>query len=352
MDTSIRSFGTMLTQALERRRSLVRADEPRAFRVFSGRADGMDGVFVDVYGPGAVLIVYEGRAPRGLMAFSEAGPEGGEEIGAMVLERLSAIGVRGVYAKPFARDRSKLGGEAPEIVTRPEPLAGTVLPEFLLIRESGRALEVRLYDGWSTGLFLDQRANRDFIAQWVRDRGRRAGAVDVLNTFAYTCAFSVAAAMSGAQTASVDVSGRYLDWGKRNFAHNGLDPATHRFAKMDTFEFLKYAARKGLRFDAIVLDPPSFAAGSKKKGIAPWSAVSDYPRLIAAAVGLLKPGGMIFASTNTEELCRADKLDRVIAKGVSISSARLAPRRIALPEPPLDFARDQDRFTARAFVLA
>src|SRR5205823_5213751 len=98
------------------------------------------------------------------------------------------------------------------------------------------------------------------VAEWVtqrrKDSGRGAEPPAVLNTFAYTCAFSVAAAAAGASTASVDVSPRYLDWGKRNFTHNGLDPAPHRFARMDTFEFLGYAKRKQLAFDLIILDPP------------------------------------------------------------------------------------------------
>ena len=83
--------------------------------------------------------------------------------------------------------------------TDPTPAAGESLPEAILIREHGWNLEIRLYDGLSTGLFLDQRENRRFVADWVKDRARGAGKPPtVLNTFAYTCAFSVAAATAGA----------------------------------------------------------------------------------------------------------------------------------------------------------
>lgn len=325
-------------KAIDRRRPLLAGRSTNAFRVFCGSADGLDGVFVDVYGSGAVLIIYEGRAPSTFDGAAQS---------KRVLELLSPLGVRAVYLKPFARDRSKMGGELPEVVTEATPAAGETLPEFVLVREHEWQLEIRLYDGLSTGLFLDQRDNRRFVAEWVRDRAKRSGRPPaVLNTFAYTCAFSVAAAKAGATTASVDVSGRYLDWGKRNFQHNGLDPAAHRFAKMDTFEFVSYAKRKGLKFDLIILDPPSFASGNKKKGIRPWSSVADYARLVGEASALLNPKGVLFASTNTQELCRPGRLEREIVKGLG-----RAPRWLQLPAMPLDFANDLERFDARAFAV-
>lgn len=331
-------LSNLIAAAIVRRRSLIDSGRTQAIRVFSGEADGLDGVFIDVYGEGAVLIVYEGRAPRAMMEPGVAGE---------VLDALGSFGVRGVYFKPFAKDRSKIGGELPPIVTDPTPAAGEPLTEALIVREHAWNLEVRLYDGFSTGLFLDQRDNRRFVHDWIKTRVQSGGGpVHVLNTFAYTSAFSVAAAIGGAITASVDVSGKYIDWGKRNFGHNGIDAAQHRFAKMDTFEFFGYAKRKGLRFDLIVLDPPSFAAGSKKKGIRPWSSVADYARLVREASTLATPGGVIFASTNTQELCRPGRLDREIAAGLG-----RAPRSVKLPEPPVDFARDRERFVARAWLV-
>lgn len=322
----------LLPAALNRRRPLINSGVA-AFRVFSGEPDGLDGVFVDVYGPGATLIIYEGRAPRHLGPSAEA---------AALLDGLSSLGVRAVYHKPFAKDRSRLGGDLPAVVTDPRPLAGETLPEAVMVREHAWTLEVRLYDGLSTGIFLDQRDNREWVRRFAASRRSAA----VLNTFAYTCAFSVAAAAAGAATTSVDVSPRYLEWGKRNFAHSGLDPAAHRFARMDTFEFLGYAARKGLRYDLIILDPPSFSAGSRRKGIPPWSSVADYVRLVREAAGLLAPGGAMLASTNTQELCRDGRLDREIVKGLG-----RAPRWLPLPPVPVDFARDRERFAARAFEL-
>lgn len=331
----------MLAAAIDLRRPLIASRRTQAFRAFSGAADGLEGVFVEVLGEGATLIVYEGRSPREFVPDVEA---------AAALEVLRPLGVRAVYFKPFARDRSKLGGELPPVVTQSTPAAGETLPEFLLVREIDWTLEVRLYDGLSTGLFLDQRENRAWVAKWCLERARTSKQQPrVLNTFAYTCAFSIAAAKGGAATTSVDVSPRYLEWGKRNFAHNGMDEGIasgeHRFAKMDTFEFFGYAQRKQLSYDLIILDPPSFAAGSKKKGTRPWSAVEDYARLVREAATLLTRQGVILASTNTQELCRPGRLEREISNGLGHD-----PKGLRLPPSPLDFERERERFAARAFM--
>jgi len=330
------SFRDLIAAALERRGDVIRRGRTQAFRALAGGPDGIDGVFVDVYGPFATLITHEGAAPARFDAIAAARD---------ALAALSPLGVRAVYHKPFAKDRSRMGGEMPEGVTDPVPAAGEPQPEAVVVREHGWSLEVRPYDGLSTGLFLDQRENRAWVASWVRSRaGERQAAPAVLNTFAYTCAFSVAAATAGAIATSVDVSPRYLEWGRRNFAHNGLDAATHRFAKMDTFEFIGYARRKGLRYDLVILDPPSFAAGSKRKGIPPWSSVDDYATLVKEAATLLNPRGVIFASTNTRELCRPGRLEREVREGLGRE-----PRLLRLPPPPLDFAAERGRFAAIAF---
>lgn len=335
-----REFRSLLDAAVAVRRPLIGSGQTQAYRVFSGAGDGMDGVFIDVYGPGATLIVYEGRAPRSFDAQREA---------AVVLDALRPLGAAAVYLKPFAKDRSRLGGELPAIVLNPTPAAGTALAEAIMVRENNYALEIRLYDGLSTGLFLDQRDNRKFVHDFAAHASRLTPLPSVLNTFAYTCAFSIAAGIGGAATTSVDVSPRYLEWGKRNFALNGIDVSagdTHRFVKMDTFEFFNYARRKGLAYDLIVLDPPSFGSGSKKKGIRPWSAESDYSRLVREAASLLRPNGVVFASTNTQALCRPGQLEREIIKAIG-----RPPRWVELPATPSDFARDADRFAARAFRL-
>jgi len=125
-------------------------------------------------------------------------------------------------------------------------------------------------------------------------RGRR-----VLNCFAYTCAFSVAAARAGAVVTSLDLSKRCLDWGRDNLRLNGLDPAGHDFIHGDCFDWLPRLARKGRRFDLVLLDPPTFSTA--KRGGA-FRAEKDYAKLVALAEPLIAPGGMLFCSTNARSV--------------------------------------------------
>jgi 23S rRNA (cytosine1962-C5)-methyltransferase len=206
-----------------------------------------------------------------------------------------------------------------------------------VVEEYGTRYEVRMWDGLSTGLFLDHREHRRALAD------RRPGRV--LNLFAYTCAFSMTLARAGAHVTNVDVSGRYLDWGRRNVALNGLDGSTVRFLRRDAMEYLAQAARRDdERFDLVILDPPTFAAANKRRGVAAWRAVDDYPALIGAAARVLAPGGAIFAASNTRELAKAGAL----ADLIDASSPR-SPRWLELPPWPVD-VRERDRVAAVLFA--
>jgi len=342
------SLRAPLAAAFGRRTHLLKASETDVCRVFSGAADGVDGMYIDRLGPGLVIALYEGRVPEGLDH---------ERLAQDALRAANDLvpgAVRAAYVKPFAKDRSRLGGEAPKITHDALPSAGDELPESVVVRENGVQLEVRHYDGFSTGLFVDQRRNRKELAAMCKRRIKAMGSCHVLNTFCYTGAFSVACATVGAATTSVDVSGKYLDWAKRNFGHNGLSVAAegpHRFAKMDTFDFLGYALKKKLQYDLIILDPPSFGSGDKKRKIKPWSSVEHYAALVAEASRVLAKGGRIFASTNTTELCRTtggiSRLKREIVKGLGEEPRWLDG--VGLPE---DASGETDRFTCALFEPA
>lgn len=117
----------------------------------------------------------------------------------------------------------------------------------------------------------------------------------MLNLFAYTCAFSVAAAMRGAIATSVDLSKRYLDWGRENFRANQMDPGLHEFHAGDVFDRLQLFAKQARRFDLIVVDPPTF---SRDRDGNVFRVEDDYPRLARQAVTLLAPGGWLLSCTN------------------------------------------------------
>jgi 23S rRNA G2069 N7-methylase RlmK/C1962 C5-methylase RlmI len=167
----------------------------------------------------------------------------------------------------------------------------------------------------------------------------------VLNLFAYTCAFAVALAGVGAHVTNVDVSARYLEWGRRNLALNGLEPSAARFFRMDAFEFLAYAARhRDERFDLVILDPPTFAAGDRRRGMKPWKALDDYPALVQAAARVLAPGGSVFAASNARELAGNGALAWLITKALGS-----APAWQPLPPWPVD-VRESGRVAAVLFT--
>ena len=327
--SDLRDIAVRLRGALERRAALL-ADPPSDALRLLGAGDKSSAVTIDRYGPGAVLTIADGPSDA---------TESIRRAAATVREELAPMGVTAVYYKPLPRDRSRLGGAMPAVMTDPAPAAGDPLPEAILVHEHGCRLEVRLFDGFSTGLFFDQRENRRALMQGVR--GKR-----VLNTFAYTGAFSVACALAGAETTTVDISKKYLEWARRNFEHNQIDTAKHFFNRMDTFEFFRLARRKNLRYELIILDPPTFAAGSKRDDVAPFSAERDYPRLLTEAMELLTPRGRVFASTNSRVLCEGQRFRSVIEKALG-----RRPIYLTLPEHPADLEGETGRLAAALFTI-
>ena len=155
------------------------------------------------------------------------------------------------------------------------------------VSESGLLYELDFSASYSPGLFPDQRLNRLFLRERRPQR--------VLNTFSYTCAFSVAAASGGAETVSVDVSKSSLQRGRRNFELNQIPPAGHRFIPEDVPAFLRRLIKRGEKFDAIILDPPTFGRSGSGRT---FRFERDFPALLECAHQLSAPGGAILLSTN------------------------------------------------------
>src|SRR5690606_16615180 len=170
------------------------------------------------------------------------------------------------------------------------PFLVAQVPEHFAIDEHGMKLGIELHDGLSTGLFVDMREARHKVRQLVQEQR----AVRMLNLFCYTCSFSVAAALAGAHTTSVDLSGRALSRGRSNFELNDLDSAQHRFFKEDALKYLSKAIRRGDQYDFIVLDPPSFATVGK----ATFSVKEHYLSAARDCFALLAPGGRLLCVTN------------------------------------------------------
>jgi len=155
--------------------------------------------------------------------------------------------------------------------------------------------------------------------------------MELLNTFAYTCGFSVCAAKAGARTTSLDLSRKYLEWGKRNFALNGLKVSDHAFIAGDVFDWLRRLAKKERQFDLIALDPPTFSQ-SKEHGV--FQAEKDFGELVTSALPLLKPQGVLFASTNAARLTPDHFLAQITR---AIDSARRKIHQKHYAPQPADF---------------
>jgi 23S rRNA (cytosine1962-C5)-methyltransferase len=267
-----------MTVAREFRSLLFDPVETNAFRLISGAADGRATVAVDVYGE-RLLAQWYGAPDTTLRKALR-------NVGGALVPRPD----RGTKAAPtFQND-----GVLVERTMEKQP-AGEAAPQEARfeICENGLKFLVSLDAGYSTGIFLDQRENRRRLLT-MDLRGK-----SVLNCFAYTCAFSVAAARAGATVTSLDLSKRYLDWGRDNLRLNGLDPAAHDFIYGDCFDWMRRLAKKGRQFDLVLLDPPTFSTA--KKGPA-WRAEKDYAKLVAIAEPLIKPRGALFCSTNARGL--------------------------------------------------
>lgn len=157
------------------------------------------------------------------------------------------------------------------------------------VNEGPLKFVVNLNDFLDTGLFLDHRPLRDMLMEL--DKG-----MTLLNLFSYTCSLGTAAAHAGAITTNVDLSGKYLDWGKENYKANDIDPDDHNFIEADILEFVKTHPDT---YDVIILDPPTFS--NSKKMEQDWEVQKDHGWLIRKVSKCLRPGGFILFSNNKKD---------------------------------------------------
>ncbi len=275
-------FETLFRQAKEKRSAYYQDELTTAFRLFNQEGDGFGGLVVDLYGDYAVFSWYNSYVYQIRKVISEAFRQVFPEVlGAYEKIRFKGLDYESAHV---------YGQEA---------------PDFFTVLENGVLYQVFMNDGLMTGIFLDQHEVRGSLVDGL------AMGKSLLNMFSYTAAFSVAAAMGGAsQTTSVDLAKRSRELSQAHFQANGISTGDHRFIVMDVFEYFKYAKRKGLTYDVIVLDPPSFARNKKQT----FSVAKDYHKLISQSLEILNPDGIIIASTNAANVSR-QKFTEQIDKG-------------------------------------
>ncbi|CIV07787.1 putative SAM-dependent methyltransferase [Streptococcus pneumoniae] len=275
-------FETLFRKAKEKRSAYYQDDLTTAYRLFNQEGDGFGGLTVDLYGDYAVFSWYNSYVYQIRQTISESFRQVFPEVlGAYEKIRFKGLDYESAHV---------YGQEA---------------PDFFTVLENGVLYQVFMNDGLMTGIFLDQHEVRGSLVDGL------AMGKSLLNMFSYTAAFSVAAAMGGAShTTSVDLAKRSRELSQAHFQANGLSTDEHRFIVMDVFEYFKYAKRKDLTYDVIVLDPPSFARNKKQT----FSVAKDYHKLISQSLEILNPGGIIIASTNATNVSR-QKFTEQIDKG-------------------------------------
>ncbi len=253
-----------IQQARMLREPLERAPHTNAYRLINAEGDFLPGAIVDRYADVLVAQISTAGMERLTPLLIDALREVMQPAGIVLRNDVSARSREGLE-----RERARLAwGEAPPLVE---------------ISENGMRFTVDVWTGQKTGFFLDQRDKRLALQKYA------AGA-RVLNTFSYTGAFGIAAALAGAQhITSVDQSGPIIARAREQFALNGLDPAAHEFLVGDAFAYLEKWSEAGEQFDIVILDPPAFAKSLQARP----QALRAYRRLNALGMRVLRPGGLL-----------------------------------------------------------
>lgn len=261
-------FMKKIKKAIQNREAFFSNPHTTAFRIFNGEGDGIGGLTIDFFDSYYLVSWYS----AGIYSFKEE-----------VYEALAeTVNYKAIYEKK----RFDTKGQYME---QDDFVMGTPGEFPIIVSENNMKYAVNLNDGAMTGIFLDQREVRLAI------RERYAEGKNMLNTFSYTGAFSVAAALGGAvKTTSVDVAKRSLAKTIEQFSVNSIDYESQDIKVMDVFNYFKYAQRHNLKFDLVVLDPPSFARTKERT----FSTAKDYPKLLVDTIAITEKNGFIVASTN------------------------------------------------------
>jgi 23S rRNA (cytosine1962-C5)-methyltransferase len=298
-----------LEAAISLRRDHADLGDTDAYRLVNSEGDGLPGLTMDRYGDYLMVQIYcTGWRPYLKL------------VTQVLQEMLQPVGI---YEKGRPQNTRELEASS-DSKSYGRLLAGKPAPQRLEVRENGLTFLVSLEQGLNTGLFLDQRRNRRDLM--VRVQGKR-----VLNLFAYTGAFSVAAAVAGASLVTgVDASPGYTDWAKANFGANRINPKRHEFVVGDCLAVLNELAQAAKGYDIILMDPPSFSTTTKSR-FTTRGGTSD---LVSKALPLLTDGGLLMASSNHQKVDTAEYL-KELRRGALQAGCDL--RVISLFGQPEDF---------------
>jgi 23S rRNA (cytosine1962-C5)-methyltransferase len=303
-------FEKKIKSAEALRRHHVDLDGTNAYRVVNGEGDGLPGLTIERYDDYLMIQLYTASWDRYVP---------------MIVKALQSVfNPAGIYEKFRPQKTRELEKKGSKRYSR--LLCGVAAPNIYQVLENDLTYQVTLAEGLNTGLFMDQRENR-------RDLMSRVAGKKVLNLFAYTGAFSVAAATAGAsKVTTVDVSPHYLEWARQNFGLNRMNPKRHQFIAGDCFEVMAQQIQKQ-RYDVILMDPPSFSTTTKNK----FTTSGGTSRLVTLALKLLEPGGLLITSSNHQKVDVADYLKELrrgaLAAGCSLQVVKTAGQSGDFPYP-------------------
>ena len=268
-------YSDLLKSALSKRAQLF--DVTDALRIVNGAADGFPGLTIDKFGDRFQMQFF---GPELLTSKTE------------IVEALAAL-----FNPVCVVSKERLSSSGKSLENAPmDVVIGTREDAVGTVREGNACFHVDLLDTINPGLFLDMRHVRLEVEE--RFRAMSGESLRFLNLFSYTCSFSVHARLGGAAVATnADISGKILDKGRENYALNGLDLRPGEFFRGNAIEYVHWAQKKGLRFDGVVLDPPSFA---RFKGFN-FNVREHLMPLVADCATILNSGGFFMVSSNYSE---------------------------------------------------
>ena len=289
----LRFFKNRLTEAIEKRKALKLPEQTNAYRLVNAEADGLPGLIVDRYADYLIIQVLSAGAEYWK-----------DEIVQLLRE---TINPNGIYERSDTEARKKEGLSLQKgVVWGQEP------PDRLQIEENGLDFLVDLKNGHKTGFYLDQRENRKIVSKFAENK-------DVLNCFAFTGGFGIAAAKAGAKSVvNVEAVGGLITEIEQNIKLDRLNPNLFENIKGDAFRILRKFVEDERKFDLIILDPPKFA---ERQSHLP-RASRGYKDINLQAFKLLKPGGHLF-TFSCSGLMKPD-LFRKIVSDAALDSGREA----------------------------
>lgn len=257
-------FLRRLRASVARRETMLNDPQRTGCRLVYGESDDLPGLIVDRYGDYLVC------------QFLFAGVEKWKSV---IVEHLRAlVPCKGIYERSEAAVRAREGLEPTQGV-----LWGEEPPELVEINEQGRRYVLSIAHGHKTGFYLDQYDNRELVRQLSQGRS-------LLNCFAYTGGFGIAALQGGAtHVLNIDSSAPSLELAAENFRRNGFDAQRYTNTNANVFEILREFKQGQRSFDLIVLDPPKFAETKAQFK----RAARAYKDIALQAAALMNPGGLL-----------------------------------------------------------